>query len=115
MYLNGITDIDLIYTFTIVEVERWKDVGMSSPRPFRLVDVPGMGYAATVEQAVQQSWLRLLQDYLRMRPNLSTVLHLMDCRLPLTPVDLEVSICSIEIESILTIFRCNELFLDLLA
>jgi GTP-binding protein EngB required for normal cell division len=72
------------------EVERWKDVGTSSPLPFRLVDVPGMGYAATVEQAVQQSWLRLLQDYLRIRPNLSTVLHLMDCRLSLTPVDLEL-------------------------
>lgn len=53
---------------------------------FRLVDVPGLGYAEAAEEK-QMSWRGLLERYLAVRQNLGLVLHLVDARHGLTPTD----------------------------
>jgi GTP-binding protein len=63
--------------------------GVGSPPRFRLVDMPGYGYAEAPE-AVVRRWTRLVGDYLRGRPNLKRVLLLVDSRHGLKPVDREV-------------------------
>ena len=52
-----------------------------------LVDLPGYGYAA-VDSQTQASWEQLLGDYLRDRRALRGVVMIMDCRHPLTDLDL---------------------------
>jgi GTP-binding protein len=52
----------------------------------RLVDLPGYGYARASKQAVA-AWTRLIEDYLRGRPNLRRVLLLVDCRMGLKESD----------------------------
>ena len=42
---------------------------MGEPLRFRLVDMPGYGYAK-VSKAMQEKWDLLIKDYLRGRPNL---------------------------------------------
>lgn len=54
-----------------------------------LVDLPGYGYAAAPKHLVKQ-WTRLIQDYLRGRPNLRRVLVLVDGRHGLKETDREV-------------------------
>jgi GTP-binding protein len=63
--------------------------GVGNPPRFRLVDMPGYGYAEAPE-AVVRRWTRLVGDYLRGRPNLKRVLLLVDSRHGLKPVDGEV-------------------------
>jgi GTP-binding protein EngB required for normal cell division len=57
----------------------------------RLVDVPGLGYAETVDANQQQSWKSLLMRYLTVRASCQTVLHLIDSRHAITSTDQEVS------------------------
>ena len=63
------------------------DVG--EPRVFRLVDMPGYGYAEAPKDLVAR-WKRLILDYLRGRAVLKRVLVLIDARHGLKPVDVEI-------------------------
>ena len=63
------------------------DVG--EPRVFRLVDMPGYGYAEAPRDLVAR-WKRLIFDYLRGRAVLKRVLVLIDSRHGLKPVDEEI-------------------------
>jgi GTP-binding protein len=63
------------------------DVG--DPPRFRLVDMPGYGYAEAPREVVAR-WERLIGDYLRGRPTLKRVLLLIDSRHGLKPVDREI-------------------------
>ena len=63
------------------------DVG--DPLIFRLVDMPGYGFAEAPKDVVRK-WKHLVNDYLRGRPNLKRVLLLIDSRHGLKPVDREV-------------------------
>ena len=63
------------------------DVG--DPLRFRLVDMPGYGFAEAPKDLVKR-WRRLVNDYLRGRPVLKRVLVLIDARHGLKPVDREV-------------------------
>ena len=53
---------------------------------FRLVDMPGYGYAAAGKDKVT-AWTSLIHAYLRGRPNLARVYLLVDARHGLKPVD----------------------------
>lgn len=63
------------------------DVG--APPVFRLVDMPGYGYAEAPKDLVRQ-WQALVFDYLRGRQALARVLLLIDARHGLKPVDIEI-------------------------
>lgn len=63
------------------------DVG--EPPAFRLVDMPGYGYAEAPKDLVAR-WKRLIFDYLRGRAVLKRVLVLVDSRHGLKPVDREI-------------------------
>ncbi len=63
------------------------DVG--EPRVFRLVDMPGYGYAEAPRDLVAR-WKRLIFDYLRGRVVLKRVLLLIDARHGLKTVDREI-------------------------
>ena len=63
------------------------DVG--EPRVFRLVDMPGYGYAEAPKDLVAR-WKRLIFDYLRGRAVLKRVLVLVDARHGLKGVDREI-------------------------
>jgi len=52
----------------------------------RLVDLPGYGYAAVPEK-IRRQWQGLIEDYLKMRPNLVGLVLMMDTRHPMTPLD----------------------------
>ncbi len=45
----------------------------------RFVDLPGYGYAS-VSKGKQESWLKVIDQYLNDRPNLKCVALLLDCR-----------------------------------
>ncbi len=51
-----------------------------------LVDLPGYGYAE-VPDKIRRQWQRLLEVYLRERPNLVGLVLIMDSRRPLTALD----------------------------
>ncbi|VWX49695.1 ribosome biogenesis GTP-binding protein YihA/YsxC [Novosphingobium sp. 9U] len=63
------------------------DVG--EPRVFRLVDMPGYGFAKAPPSVVEQ-WRRLVRDYLRGRVVLKRTLLLIDARHGVKPVDGEM-------------------------
>lgn len=63
------------------------DVG--EPRVFRLVDMPGYGYAEAPKDLVAR-WKRLIWDYLRGRAVLKRVLVLIDARHGIKAVDIEI-------------------------
>ena len=63
------------------------DVG--NPLVFRLVDMPGYGYAKAPPQ-VAEAWRRLVRDFLRGRVELKRVLLLIDARHGVKPVDSEM-------------------------
>jgi GTP-binding protein len=54
-----------------------------------LVDLPGYGFAG-VPRAVREHWEELVGGYLHTRESLAGVVIMMDCRHPLTPLDLEL-------------------------
>lgn len=54
--------------------------------PFVLVDLPGYGYAK-VSHSTQDYWRKELSRFLRERPTLQGVVHLMDARHPLQEND----------------------------
>ncbi len=56
------------------------------PSGVALVDLPGYGYA-NVPEAVRRQWQELLERYLSERPNVIGVVHIMDSRHPLMPLD----------------------------
>ena len=63
------------------------DVGI--PLQFRLVDMPGYGFAEAPKDLVRR-WRHLVNDYLRGRPVLKRVLVLVDSRHGLKDVDREM-------------------------
>ncbi|MBB4860407.1 GTP-binding protein [Novosphingobium chloroacetimidivorans] len=63
------------------------DVG--EPRVFRLVDMPGYGFAKAPTAVVEQ-WRRLVRDYLRGRVVLKRTLLLVDARHGVKSVDAEM-------------------------
>lgn len=63
------------------------DVG--EPLAFRLVDMPGYGFAEAPKDVVRK-WRHLINDYLRGRQVLKRALVLVDARHGLKPVDHEV-------------------------
>jgi GTP-binding protein len=63
------------------------DVG--EPLRFRLVDMPGYGFAKAPKDVVKK-WRFLVNDYLRGRPVLNRALVLVDSRHGLKDVDLEI-------------------------
>lgn len=63
------------------------DVG--DPLLFRLVDMPGYGFAKAPKDLVRR-WKHLVNDYLRGRPALARVLVLVDARHGLKDVDREL-------------------------
>ena len=68
------------------------DVGASDesgPPVFRLVDMPGYGYAKAPLKVVEQ-WRRLIRDFLRGRIVLKRTLLLIDARHGIKPVDAEM-------------------------
>lgn len=68
------------------------DVGASDaggPPVFRLVDMPGYGYAKAPLKVVEQ-WRRLIRDFLRGRDVLKRTLLLIDARHGIKPVDAEM-------------------------
>lgn len=62
---------------------------VGEPTAFRLVDMPGYGFADAPKDVVRQ-WKHLVFDYLRGRPSLRRVLVLIDCRHGIKPVDREI-------------------------
>lgn len=56
----------------------------------RIVDIPGLGYAETVDSDKQQSWKSLIMRYLSVRDSNKVVLHLVDSRHELSSTDHEV-------------------------
>ena len=63
------------------------DVG--EPLAFRLIDMPGYGYAEAPKDVVRD-WKALVFDYLRGRAALKRVLLLIDARHGVKPVDAEI-------------------------
>lgn len=57
---------------------------------FTFVDVPGLGYAETVDGNQQVSWRSLIQRYLSKRSTLKVVCHLIDSRHKVTATDQEM-------------------------
>lgn len=53
---------------------------------FRIVDLPGYGYAKTGHKHIA-NWAGLMEEYLLNSPNLKTVFVLVDCRIEPTPLD----------------------------
>ena len=62
---------------------------VGSPTLFRLVDMPGYGFAKAPVKTVE-TWRRLVRDFLRGRVVLKRVLVLIDSRHGVKPVDLEM-------------------------
>jgi len=53
---------------------------------FRIVDLPGYGYAKTGHKHIA-NWAGLMEQYLLQSPNLKTVFVLVDCRIKPTELD----------------------------
>ena len=62
---------------------------VAEPLQFRLVDMPGYGYAEAPKDVVKK-WRFLINDYLRGRQVLKRTLVLIDSRHGVKPVDIEV-------------------------
>ncbi len=62
---------------------------VGEPTLFRLVDMPGYGFAKAPPKLVEK-WRRLVRDYLRGRQVLKRTLVLVDARHGMKPVDLEM-------------------------
>lgn len=62
---------------------------VGDPTLFRLVDMPGYGFAKAPPRLVEQ-WRRLVRDFLRGRVTLKRTLLLVDGRHGIKPVDLEM-------------------------
>jgi GTP-binding protein len=62
---------------------------MGEPLVFRLVDMPGYGFAKA-PPAVTEKWRRLVRDYLRGRVVLKRLLLLIDARHGVKPVDADM-------------------------
>ncbi|PLK24215.1 ribosome biogenesis GTP-binding protein YihA/YsxC [Novosphingobium sp. TH158] len=62
---------------------------VGSPTQFRLVDMPGYGFAKAPPSVVEK-WRRLVRDFLRGRVVLKRTLLLVDARHGVKPVDLEM-------------------------
>lgn len=62
---------------------------VGDPRVFRLVDMPGYGFAKAPPAVVEQ-WRRLVRDFLRGRVVLKRTLLLVDARHGIKPVDGEM-------------------------
>lgn len=62
---------------------------VGSPLAFRLVDMPGYGFAKAPPRVVEQ-WKRLVRDFLRGRVVLKRTLLLIDSRHGVKPVDAEM-------------------------
>ena len=56
---------------------------------YRLVDLPGYGYAKVPEK-VRREWQKLMEDYLSERPVLAGLVMIMDIRHPLKEYDIQM-------------------------
>ncbi len=59
-------------------------------RSLHFVDLPGYGYAK-VPKSVGRQWKKLVEAYFQSRTGIALVLHLVDARLRLTPLDRELA------------------------
>ncbi|WP_027327475.1 ribosome biogenesis GTP-binding protein YihA/YsxC [Helicobacter pametensis] len=59
--------------------------------PFRIVDLPGFGYAK-VSKDQKQMWEKNLLEFLQHRHSLKLFIHLIDSRHPHLPIDQEVGV-----------------------
>jgi GTP-binding protein len=57
---------------------------------FFFVDLPGYGYAKAGKSAVQQ-WNKLIEQYFRSRSAIALTVQIIDCRMPPTNSDLQLS------------------------
>lgn len=57
---------------------------------FFFVDLPGYGYAKASKES-SRKWRRLVEQYIRNRPNIVMVIQLVDSRIPPTHLDLELA------------------------
>ncbi len=55
---------------------------------WQLADLPGYGYAK-VSKTERKRWQKMIEDYMRLRPNLVTAFVLLDLRHPLQAIDKE--------------------------
>src|SRR5881394_4003673 len=76
-------------TQELIFFEGAKDVLGGQPSSFRLVDMPGYGYASAPKAKVA-SWTQLIHKFLQGRGNLARVYVLIDSRHGLKEVDLDV-------------------------
>ena len=55
---------------------------------WQLADLPGYGYAK-VSKTERKRWQKMIEDYMRLRPNMVTAFVLLDLRHPLQAIDKE--------------------------
>ena len=76
----------------------------------RLVDLPGYGYSK-VPQRMRDHWARIIERYFHSRQSLAGLIHTMDIRHPLKPLDMQlIEWCadsSVSIHVLLT--KCDKL------
>lgn len=56
---------------------------------FRIVDLPGYGYAK-ISKSISETWGKMMDDYLKKRPNLMKVILLVDIRHKPTKLDVDM-------------------------
>jgi GTP-binding protein len=78
--------------------------------PFVLADLPGYGYAK-VSKSMQAYWGKELTRFLRERPSLTGVVHLMDARHPLQANDQEMRelLLSYDLPLLVVLTKADEL------
>jgi GTP-binding protein len=72
--------------FTSKTPGRTQTINFYDVGAFRLVDLPGYGFARA-PQALRMQWKDLVDAYLRSRPTLAGIVVIMDARHPFTPLD----------------------------
>jgi len=79
-------------------------------RSLHFVDLPGYGYAK-VPKPVGRQWKKLVEAYFRSRPGVALVLHLVDARLRLTPLDQELAewLCHLGIPTMVVATKADKL------
>jgi GTP-binding protein len=64
------------------------DIVSSDRKKWWLVDLPGYGYAKR-SQSMRKSWQKMIEEYIRKRPNLANLFVLIDSRLKPQQLDLD--------------------------
>jgi len=81
-----------------------------------LVDLPGYGYAK-LPLAQRDKLKRLIESYFKSRPNIALLVHIVDARLPLQPLDWQMLEWGYHFgyPYLLTLNKCDKLSRSLLA